>query len=95
MHHWCKSGVNLHSDILALKSNRVTNLVAIDMNTDKRRVDQLHFNIFVARLKCNLPLRLHLGALLYLLDDKFHLSDIERTIRLRTTIANRVRHTLH
>ncbi|MNH40591.1 hypothetical protein D3C79_1019340 [compost metagenome] len=65
------------------------------MNTDKRRVHQLHFDVFVARFKCDLLLRLYLGTLLYLLDDEFHLSYIEWTVWLRTTVANCVRNTLH
>ena len=73
MHHGSKRCIDLHRYIFALEANWVTHLVAINMNTDECRVDELYFHILIARLESDLPLRLDGSSVLHLLDDEFHL----------------------
>ena len=72
MHHRSKSSVDLHRYVLTLKTNRVADLVAINVNADECGVDKLYLHILVACLESDLPLRLDGGAVLHLLDDEFH-----------------------
>ena len=73
MHHRSKSSVDLHRDILTLKTNRVADLVAINVDADECRVDELYLHILIACLESDLPLRLDGSSVLHLLDDEFHL----------------------
>ncbi len=90
MDHRRKGGVNLNGHVTALKSNRIADLVAVNMNANQGTVDQLDFNFFVARLKRNLFLGFALGSLLDFFDDKFHFSGIEGAIWLGPTVSNSV-----
>ena len=92
MHHRRKRRVNLHRDVFALKSNRIRHLVTVDVNANQRRIDQFDFNFVVASFERYLFLRFCGSAVLHFFDDKFHLGFVERTVGLRPTIANRIRH---
>ena len=73
MHHRSKSSVDLHRYVLTLKTNRIADLVAINVNADECGVDELYLYILVTRLESDLPLRLDGSSVLHLLDDEFHL----------------------
>ena len=94
MHHRRKCRINLYRDVPPLKADRIRHLVAINMNTDECRVNQLHLDVLVASFQRNLRLCLALRPLLHLLNDKFHFGNIQWLIGLRPAIANRVSHTL-
>ena len=94
MHHRRKCRINLHCHVPPLKADRIRHFVAVNMNADQCRVNQLHLNILIASFQRNLRLCLALCPLLHLLDDEFHLGNVQWLIGLRPAIANRVGHAL-